>query len=392
MQKVDVAIAGGGLAGSLIAWRLKARRPSLKLALFDVDDRLGGDHLWSFHESDLDASVAAWLEPLVAHRWDVQDVRFPKFRRRLPTGYRSIPSDRLHHVVSQDLGEAVFLGGAVDALDGGGVVVDGRRIEAGAVIDARGARSSKAMSVGFQKFVGQVIRFSAPHGVTAPLIMDATAPQLGGYRFVYVLPFDEQTAMVEDTRYTDGDAMPVEEFRNGVADYCAGHGWRIDDVLREEVGVLPIALAGDIDAFLAEIPPGVAPAGMAAALFHPLTGYSLPDAARLAEAVSTAPDLSGPSLCALTREMARDAWRARGFYRLLARMLFGAADPGERYKVLERFYRLPEKLIERFYAGVSPVTDKARILSGKPPVPIGRAVGCLSEAKWLKTMRSANAL
>ena len=71
-------------------------------------------------------------------------------------------------------------------------------------------------------------------------------------------------------------------------------------------------------------------------------------------------------------------WRARGFYRILARMLFRAAEPAERYRVLERFYRLDPALIGRFYAGNTTMPDKIRILSGKPPVPIGRAVAALA--------------
>ncbi|RYG07720.1 MAG: lycopene cyclase, partial [Caulobacteraceae bacterium] len=72
-------------------------------------------------------------------------------------------------------------------------------------------------------------------------------------------------------------------------------------------------------------------------------------------------------------------WAGRGFYRLLNRMLFRAARPDERYKVLERFYRLPQPLVERFYAAGSTLADKARILSGKPPVPIGAALTCMVE-------------
>ena len=41
--------------------------------------------------------------------------------------------------------------------------------------------------------------------------------------------------------------------------------------------------------------------------------------------------------------------------------------------------RLPEGLIERFYAGRSTLPDKARILMGKPPVPIRRALPCVPE-------------
>jgi len=59
-------------------------------------------------------------------------------------------------------------------------------------------------------------------------------------------------------------------------------------------------------------------------------------------------------------------------------MLFRAAEPEERYRILERFYRLSPSLIGRFYAGRSTMTDKARILTGKPPVPIVRAVRAIA--------------
>ena len=60
-------------------------------------------------------------------------------------------------------------------------------------------------------------------------------------------------------------------------------------------------------------------------------------------------------------------------------MLFKAADPPERYRVLERFYRLPEPLIGRFYAGRSTFTDRARILAGRPPVAVARALRAMME-------------
>ena len=70
-------------------------------------------------------------------------------------------------------------------------------------------------------------------------------------------------------------------------------------------------------------------------------------------------------------------WRLRGFYRLLDRMLFRAAEPAQRYRVLEHFYRLDPALIARFYAGRSTLADRMRILSGRPPVPLGRALKSL---------------
>ena len=62
---------------------------------------------------------------------------------------------------------------------------------------------------------------------------------------------------------------------------------------------------------------------------------------------------------------------------MLNKMLFIAADPDQRYKVLQRFYGLDASLISRFYAGQSTFADKVRVLSGKPPVPIGRALSAI---------------
>ncbi len=47
---------------------------------------------------------------------------------------------------------------------------------------------------------------------------------------------------------------------------------------------------------------------------------------------------------------------------------------------MQRFYGLGETLIERFYAGQSSLADKLRILTGKPPVAIHKAIRCLPES------------
>lgn len=56
--------------------------------------------------------------------------------------------------------------------------------------------------------------------------------------------------------------------------------------------------------------------------------------------------------------------------RLLNRMMFFAGQPARRYRILERFYTLPQPLIERFYAARLTRMDQLRILLGKPPVPV----------------------
>ena len=379
-DRYDLAIVGGGLAGALTAWAVKQLQPDLKFVLVESANRLGGTHTWSFHDSDLPQSVRDWLAPLIVHQWSGQDVRFPTYERSLSTGYQSITTGRLSEVISADIQDHLVLGTHVDEVKEDRLILAGHPdIHAAAVLDARGFTPTANLDLGYQKFVGQEIRFAGPHGLDKPIIMDATVSQIDGYRFVYVLPYDERTALVEDTRYSDGDHLDTQSLHADIDRYIRAKGWQIETVLREEEGVLPIALGGDFDAFWPGDGPPIARAGMSAALFHPLTGYSLPHAATLALKIAALKEFNASTLTALTRDHANKLWKQGSFYRLLGRMLYRAAEPELRYKVMERFYKLPQPLIERLYAGQTPITDQARILIGKPPVPIGRAIKCLRD-------------
>jgi lycopene beta-cyclase len=214
--------------------------------------------------------------------------------------------------------------------------------------------------------------------------MDATVPQRDGFRFVYTLPFAPDRVLVEDTYYSDGQGLDRPALRAGALDYAGARGWAVAGVEREEAGVLPIALGGDIERYWADSG-GVARAGLRAALFHPTTGYSLPDAVRLADRVAALGDLRAANLHRETRAHSLQRWRDAGFYRLLDRLLFKAAEPDRRYSLIERFYRFSPDLVSRFYAGRSTLYDKARVLTGKPPVPILRALRCLREPTTLAT-------
>lgn len=370
----DLVLVGGGLANGLIAWRLRQQRPGLRLLLLEAGGSLGGNHTWSFHESDLTSAQRRWIAPLVRWQWDGHEVRFPGLQRRLRGGYASVPSERFDAVLRPALGDAVWLQAPVMDVQPREVrLQDGRRLRAGAVIDGRGQPPLAHLDLGWQKFLGQVLQLAAPHGLSGPVLMDATVDQHDGYRFVYTLPLDERVVLVEDTFYADGAAVDEGALRRNIDGYARAQGWQVEAVLREERGVLPIALGGDPQA-LWRAAAGVPRAGLSAALFHPTTGYSLPEAVRLAEHVAALPDLSAEALFASVRAHALARWRDQAFFRLLNRMLFRAAEPGRRRHVMQRFYGLPEPLVARFYAGRPTWGDRLRILTGKPPVPLGAAL------------------
>ncbi len=377
----DLILAGGGLANGLIALRLAALRPEVRVAIVEAGTAVGGNHTWSSFEADISPEQVEWTAPLVAHRWDRYSIRFPDHGRTIAAGYRSSTSERLAAAVAAS-GVTVLTGTPVAALTPTSVTLaDQRTLTARAVIDGRGQGPQKGadppLDLRAQKFVGLEVELTADHGLTGPVIMDATVPQVDGYRFVYTLPFGPRTLLVEDTYYSDGRELAPDVLRQRVLAYIAAQGWTVARVLREEIGVLPIALGGDIEAFWDAAAPGVPLAGLRAALFNPITGYSFPDAVRTADLIAALPDLSAPGLYAALRHHSVSTWASRGFYRFLTRMLFIAAAPAERYRVLQRFYRLDDDLVRRFYAGRSTTLDKARTLIGKPPVPIGRALAVL---------------
>jgi lycopene beta-cyclase len=381
-RNFDVIFAGGGLAGTLAAYRLRQLRPELRLLVLETGGRLGGDHTWSFHDGDISPEARSWVAPFVAHRWSQQQVRFPKHSRMLSSGYNTIFSETLHAAALPVLGDCVAFGMRVQSVEPHQVeLADGQILSAPCVVDARGLGRVDGLTIAYQKFVGLVVRFERPHDQPYPIIMDATVPQRDGYRFVYTLPFTSDTMLIEDTYYSDAPSVDAPKLRELCLDYARARGWAVAEVLREEQGVLPIVLSGDLEAVLQKKMKGVPGLGLRAGFFHHTTSYSFPFAVRCADAIAAIQPLTSEKLDIAVQKWARQHWHGQRFFRLLNRMLFWAATPAHRYRVLERFYELREPLIERFYSSSLTAADQARILVGWPPVPIGKALRVLAETR-----------
>jgi lycopene beta-cyclase len=360
---------GGGLSGGLLARRLIERRPDLNVCVYEGGKTLGGNHTWSFHTHDLTSEQLEWIRPLLSSSWQGYEVCFPKYRRELQGGYHSIRCADFHERLMKLLGVSrVRLETRVDRLE---------TLDADLVLDARGF-AEELPACGWQKFVGWEVELEEPHGLTRPLLKDATVAQLDGYRFIYTLPWgtSDRELLIEDTRYSNTAAIQVAEYEAEIRAYAHSKGWKIRRVLRSEVAALPIPI-GVSDRIPHEGSGRVVSIGVRSALFNETTGYSLPYAVRTAFAIAALAELTPKAVHSTMRALRSERRKTSLFYLALNRMLFLAADPEKRYRVLERFYRLPEPLIERFYAGQTTALDAVRILVGRPPVPVGRALSSL---------------
>jgi lycopene beta-cyclase len=362
----DYLLVGGGLQNALIALALLERRPGARLTLIEREPQLGGNHTWCFHAGDVPEEARPWIDRLVVRRWPCHEVRFPRYRRELEQEYCALTSTRLHEVVSERIrcsAGARIVRGAVRAIAPGSVTLeDGTCRRAQLVIDARGPLSAPGPPArAVQKFLGLELQLAEASAPEVPVLMDATVEQLDGFRFLYLLPLAPDRVLLEDTYYSENARLEPALLRGRILDYARQAGLAVRATLREESGVLPLPTRSALPCAAR----GLIQAGYAGGLFHPTTGYSLPIAVRFALYLArTSPSEAAGQLHADWLE--QHARQVR-YAVLLNRLLFDAFAPEQRRHVLERFYRLPEPTIRRFYALQTTRLDRGRILCGSPP-------------------------
>lgn len=367
---LDLILVGGGLANGLLAWRLLQTRPDVAFVVIEAGPTLGGNHTWSFHGTDVTKAQLEWLWVLASKSWPSHDVIFKTGDRRIGGGYHSIRSEDFHWKLAEQLKDRLRLKTKVTAQTATSVTLStGETLEAKAVLDGRGFSSAPTWPCGYQKFLGLDVELTTPHGLEVPLLMDGRVEQYGAFRFVYLLPWDERRVLIEDTYYADDATLDLPTLRARLTAYLAERGLAVKTVHREESAALPIPLTGE--APVMERPT----VGVSAGLFHATTGYSLPFAVELADALAARTSFAAAELTPWLNDFSQRHWRSQSFFRLLNRMLFRGAEPDERVRIFESFYKHDEPLIARFYAGRLSRWDILKVLArGAPTVPGPRAM------------------
>lgn len=234
--------------------------------------------------------------------------------------------------------------------DGAAVRLADETIDCDVAIDARGAMPFASHVV--QRFVGFRVRTPRPAFDPACVtLMDFRVPQPGRIRFMYVLPFDAQEALVEET--TIGSREPAEP-RTAV-------GERVAAYLRDRLGCDGEAVEaerGEIPMDARRVAPTDGPyvwrVGTAGGAVRASSGYAFVRAQRHADAVAEA----------FVRGAAAPTAPFGAGYRALDALLLGlfARRPAH----VERFFgafaaRLPAAAFARFMCDASAPGDAARI-------------------------------
>lgn len=369
----DLAIIGGGLSGGLIALACRIAQPQRRILLIEAAPSLGGTHLWSFIDSDVDEQEKKLLQPLVNYGWRELAVIFPRYKRALPQPFYSIRSDRFDAAMREAMpAESILTGRRAMGVSADGVILeDGTMIAAHGVIDARGPADLSLLDLHFRKFVGYELTLDGPHSVRRATLIDAAADPAEGFQYMTMLPIENDRLFVEDVRYEGHAELDMADHGQRIVNHAARFGWRIRSSARGHAGIIPVALGGNFADYWKSGGEGVAKVGLRAALFHPVSGNTLADSARTAWMVAEAKDWSGAALHKMLHAHAAKSWAKRDYYRRFARRMLRETPPHQGHEMLESLYTMDTDLIMRFHGMKLSLADRMALSLGDGPMPIG---------------------
>ena len=282
----DVIIAGAGLSGlSLAVALLDAGLPEdARIVLVDPRETLSGaDRTWCFFDL-----VPHAFESAITHRWSRWRVRngAAEVLRSAPgISYCTIPGERFYELALERLAAAgqrieLVLGVTVEHLEDRGAHVDVHTsagvLRARLAMDSRPPSLTRAADDGndvnlLQHFRGRVVRSTEPvfEADTATL-MDFDVSQADGIHFIYVLPFDAHTALVESTFFTERP-LPDAVYEAAIDTWLARRRpGVVFQTISHESGVIPMTT----EPFDAWPSPRIVRIGTAGGHVKPSSGYA----------------------------------------------------------------------------------------------------------------------
>ena len=366
-RRNGILIAGGGLAGSLAALAMARYRPEVPLLIVEERETFGGEAYRSFAGAELGADGSELVGPLAIDRWPGFYVAFPGFSRKLGTGWAGFGAADIHRAMIAALQPKHYrLGTRVVAVREDALVLDGgETIKAEGAIDARGATNMSALELLYEARLERDYRFSAPHRVDRPVLIDATVEQGAGLRFFECVPLSEERLLVADVCVSER-ALPDEQAGSRIDAYVKARGWARPRAGPERAAARPLPIGGDFAAFWRQGGARAAKLGLRGGFVHPLTGRAVADAARMALLLSRQRDFSGNLLHDLFEAEARQLWKRREPLRAVAAAI-AEAKPEARRSLAERLYRLDSGLIQRLLTDRLGLFDKGRIQKALKP-------------------------
>ena len=252
MKNFDYILTGGGMAGLSLAYHmLNSPLKHKKVLIIDREPKTENDRTWCFWTKD-----NTLYDPILYRDWDKLDFHGPGFSKTFhlaPYRYKMLRGiDFYTHTQAalRQVENFPFLYGDVESItshaDGASVTVDGQHYQADWVFDSlflpgEFHPQSEKYHYLWQHFKGWVIKSEAPvFTPDIPTMFDFRTPQDGAMRFIYILPFSPNEALVEITLFS-GELLTDEAYDRAIKGYIQEHlgntPYRVTEV---EQGKIPM--------------------------------------------------------------------------------------------------------------------------------------------------------
>ncbi|XWW46060.1 lycopene cyclase [Fibrella sp. USSR17] len=370
MKKYDYVIAGGGMSGLSLAYYLTlSKLRDRSVLIIDKEPKNTNDRTWCFWERGIGP-----FEPILFRKWDTVDFYGTTLSGSLNIGdyqYKMLRGiDFYDHIRTHlaNFPNVEFRQGTInrlkDTADGGFLIVDDEPIIADFIFDSThplNLRNPDNHNL-LQHFKGWVITTEKPcFDVKRPRMMDFRVAQEGDCRFLYVLPFNEKTAMVEYTIFNDHLLAPEAyetSLRAYIDQFLDTGTYQISET---EFGVIPMSDEPALENPAAHI----VRIGTSGGYTKPSTGYTFQRTQRyLRELVNM--------LVATGRPERRRSWFTEPFKGLLDSVLLNVLQ-NKRHPADDIFTRLyernPPARIFRFLDEDTSLWEDLRIMSTVPLAP-----------------------
>lgn len=254
MHHYDYIISGAGAAGLSLLMRFMSDEyfKDKKILVIDKEPKNKNDHTWCFWERS-----AGLFEPVVFRQWKQVSFYSLDYTKNLdlaPYSYKMIRSvDFYNYVLSaaRSCSNISFVYGEIRSMTSDNrtatITVDdalytGDYIFNSTILTPRPRLGNKHYLL--QHFKGYVIETNEPvFNADVATLMDFRVSQHRGTTFVYVLPFNQTSALVEYTLFTKNVLKDEEydsELHKYITDYLKVGPYRVTE---QEFGIIPMTNA-----------------------------------------------------------------------------------------------------------------------------------------------------
>lgn len=363
-------ICGGGMSGLSLAYYLQNSKLGNKpIFIIEPQEKNKNDRTWAFWESK-----EGTFEDILYKKWNTVNFRDASNRiQKLDIGnyqYKLLRGIDFYNYVTAELRKSPniqFIKDSVISIedtDEYAIVktASGQTYQADFVFDSTfklKLNIPKNHNL-LQHFKGVVIRSEKPvFDPTLPEMMDFGVEQFNECRFMYVLPFDSHTAIVEYTLFTER-LLEEKEYDAELKKYIS-EKLQIDDyeVIEDEFGVIPMS-----DEATNEFPSkNVVRIGTAGGYTNPATGYTFQNTQKRLKSLVEQLEKTGSPVI-------KTSWFQKRFF-FYASVLLNVLEQ-KRLPAAEVFARLyernPASQIFKFLDGESNLWEEIKIMwSTKKP-------------------------